>query len=73
MCSAVLERPDVQRNAELERLADLSYSAQYDRLFQKDLDTKTVKPFSCVANFIRFREGQVPLRLLQELTICVLY
>ena len=25
-----------------ERLADLSYSAQYDRLFQKELDTKKV-------------------------------
>jgi len=29
-------------NPELASLADLSYSEQYDRLYQKDLDTKTV-------------------------------
>ena len=26
-----------------ERLADLSYSAQYDRIFQKELDPKKVR------------------------------
>lgn len=34
--------PEVATPSESESLGDLSYSAQYDRLYQRELDTKKV-------------------------------
>lgn len=51
-CRAVLMEPEVATPSESESLGDLSYSAQYDRLYQRELDTKKVidvnSPFAAV-------------------------
>lgn len=41
-CRAVLMEPEMATIPENDSLGDLSYSAQYDRLFQRELDTKKV-------------------------------
>ncbi len=41
-CRAVLMETEVATPPERESLGDLSYSAQYDRLYQRELDTKKV-------------------------------
>ena len=40
--AASLAEPETVDLPAGQKLADLSYSAQYDRLFQKELDTKKV-------------------------------
>jgi hypothetical protein len=40
---AALAESAVLPNTLVDHLGDLSYSAQYDRLFQKELDTKKVR------------------------------
>lgn len=70
-CRAVLMESEVAKLSESESLGDLSYSAQYDRLYQRELDTKKVIDVSSLFAVVKLCNwmSQQPFRHLLSISV----